>query len=189
MPADPLFDLTRTNPPHTHFEVSYKVAQLGKGSYGTVYRAEDKTTDAKLAVKISISDEGECDGRELYLLGRVQGHAHVVRLLDGACSPYFLVLVMEVGCMNLYEYMGGSGGGPVPPGSGTVPPIPPILAGGIVPSAFATALGVQVAMALEHVHSLDIIHRDLYTKNIVIRHDGTAMVVDFGQSIHVGVQD
>ena len=76
----------------------------------------------------------------------------------------------------------GDGGGLVPLCGGAVPHL---LAGGIVPSSFAVTIGGQVARALEHVHNVDIIHRDLYPKNIVFRRDGIAMVIDFGMSVHV----
>ena len=147
-----------------------------------MFRGENKTTNTEVAVKISTSDEGECNGRELFLLSHVQGHGHVVQLHDGSCSPYFLVLVMEAGRISLHGYMHKTGGGHVPPCGGAVPPL---LPGGIVPISFAVTVGIQVASALEHTHSLHIIHRDLYAKNIVFRSDGSVMVIDFGMSIHV----
>ena len=158
------------------------VAEIGKGSYGTVFRAEDESTTAPVAVKISTCEAGDCNGKELFLLSHVQEHGHVVRLHDGACSPYFLVIVMEIGAMSLSQYLSKPGVGFFSACGGVVPPL---LAGGIVPSSFAVTLGGQVASALEHVHSVDIIHLDLYSKNIVFRRDGTAMVIDFGMSVHV----
>ena len=169
--------------PHT----TCKVAKLGEGTYGTVYLAEDKTTNTQVAAKIMRSERGEVSGSELYRLAHVQGHRHIVQLHDGVCNPYLVIMLMESGCMSLHQYLKGGGSFPSSSG-GSVPPLGsalPKLSGGIAPKPFAVALGHQIASALDHIHSKDIIHLDLYSKNIVFRQDGTAMLVDFGMSINV----
>ena len=153
-----------------------------------MYLAEDQTTNVQVAAKILRSEHGKVSACELYQLAHVQGHRHIVQLHDGVCNPYLLIMLMESGCMSLHQYLKG-GGGSVPSSSGgSVPPLGsalPKLSGGIAPQPFAVALGHQIASALDHIHSKDIIHRDLYSKNIVFRQDGTAMLVDFGMSVHV----
>ncbi len=43
-----------------------------------------------------------------------------------------------------------------------------------------TFFGIQIAKALEHAHSRDIIHRDIKPQNIMLLRDGTIKVADFG---------
>ena len=152
-----------------------------------MYLAEDQTTNVQVAAKILRSEHGKVSACELYQLAHVQGHRHIVQLHDGVCNPYLLIMLMESGCMSLHQYLKGGGSFPSSSG-GSVPPLGsalPKLSGGIAPKPFAVALGHQIASALDHIHSKDIIHRDLYSKNIVFRQDGTAMLVDFGMSVHV----
>ena len=44
----------------------------------------------------------------------------------------------------------------------------------------------QVILAIDYLHSLDVVHADISTKNICIDHQGYAKLIDFGlaKSIH-----
>jgi hypothetical protein len=44
----------------------------------------------------------------------------------------------------------------------------------------ATTLGVQAAEALDHAHQFGIVHRDVKPGNLLVDHDGTLWVTDFG---------
>lgn len=44
----------------------------------------------------------------------------------------------------------------------------------------ACRLAQQICMALSHLHKLEIIHRDIKPSNIMIKPDGTAVLIDFG---------
>jgi serine/threonine-protein kinase len=54
------------------------------------------------------------------------------------------------------------------------------LAGGALPPEQVLRYGEQVAEALEHAHSRDVVHRDLKCANVVITAEGRAKVLDFG---------
>jgi len=43
----------------------------------------------------------------------------------------------------------------------------------------------QVVLAVEYLHSLDILHRDLKPENTLIGHDGYIKISDFGFAKHV----
>ena len=43
-----------------------------------------------------------------------------------------------------------------------------------------TFFSLQIAKALEHAHSRNIIHRDIKPQNIMLLRDGTLKVADFG---------
>lgn len=48
------------------------------------------------------------------------------------------------------------------------------------PDPVAKFYAAEVALALNHLHSLDIIYRDLKPENILLNHDGHIKVADFG---------
>ena len=43
----------------------------------------------------------------------------------------------------------------------------------------------QVVLAIEYLHSLDILHRDLKPENVIISHDGYVKLTDFGFAKYV----
>ena len=51
-----------------------------------------------------------------------------------------------------------------------------------------TFFATQIAKALEHAHSRDIIHRDIKPQNIMLLRDGTVKVADFGIAHHTNDQ-
>lgn len=50
------------------------------------------------------------------------------------------------------------------------------------PDPVAKFYAAEVALALNHLHSLDIIYRDLKPENILLNHDGHIKIADFGFS-------
>ncbi len=56
------------------------------------------------------------------------------------------------------------------------------------PATFESAIDIfrQVAHGLEHMHGRGFIHADMKPNNIVVSDDGTAKIIDLGQSCRVG---
>jgi serine/threonine-protein kinase len=51
---------------------------------------------------------------------------------------------------------------------------------GALPAAGVAAIGHELASALAHAHGNGIVHRDLKPENVIVRDDGTPVLVDFG---------
>eukprot|EP00669_Euglena_mutabilis_P007287 TRINITY_DN2620_c0_g1_i1.p1 TRINITY_DN2620_c0_g1~~TRINITY_DN2620_c0_g1_i1.p1 ORF type:complete len:432 (+),score=79.88 TRINITY_DN2620_c0_g1_i1:1120-2415(+) len=51
------------------------------------------------------------------------------------------------------------------------------------PEAWAKVYAAQVTLALEHLHGLSILYRDMKPDNVVLDGDGNAMLIDFGLAL------
>jgi TOMM system kinase/cyclase fusion protein len=160
--------------PGTRFQARYEVLnEIGVGSFGRVYRAEQLSTGQDVALKILRIREGEAFEpfavqrqrfeREMRL-GATLSHPHIVRLIDSG----------EYGAGTLYavfEFVGGS----------TLRQI--LELEGRLEPAEAVHLMTQVLDALACAHHQGVVHRDLKPENIIVTHSGlrrNATVLDFG---------
>ncbi len=139
--------------------------ELNRGSMGVIYRARDKVLDEIVALKVlndylaSDSNALERFKREARAAKRLS-HPNIVRIHD----------MYEIGPKRLLsmEYISGRD-------------LKTILREqGPLPSAEVVRVAIGVAQALAHAHSLQIIHRDIKSANIMISDDGTIKVTDFG---------
>ena len=70
-----------------------------------------------------------------------------------------------------------------PPPPFYLPPSPPSLPLSLLPSQHILQFFAQLVVAIQHVHSLNILHRDLKTQNIMLNHKKTVLKMgDFGIS-------
>ncbi|MFC3737715.1 serine/threonine-protein kinase [Paractinoplanes deccanensis] len=133
---------------------------IGRGGFGTVYRAWQPGFRRTVAVKVL--DAGRVDEarfeREVQALGRLSGHPHIVtvhqagRTASGA--PYILMAYEEGGSLA---------------GRAGAAPWQEVLAG-----------GVAIAGALEAAHRAGVLHRDVKPDNILISRYGVLKLADFG---------
>jgi serine/threonine protein kinase len=143
--------------------------RLGAGGMGEVWRARDEGLGREVALKIfSPPEEIEADERA-ELLGRFRREARAVAGLD---SPH-IVTVHDDGTDGdtpylLMELVIGSSLEQV------------LRAEGRVPVRQALDWAGQMCRALATAHAAGIVHRDIKPANVMVRPDGTVVVLDFG---------
>jgi serine/threonine-protein kinase len=144
-----------------HYRV---VRPLGRGTFGEVYLARDKTLQRNVALKLLNSSQfSSKEAMERFLFeARATArfsHPNIVAIygvgeFDG--SPYVALEYVEG--QTLRERMA------------TAPPGPEEV----------VELGLSVARALEEAHRRNILHCDLKPENVMIARDGRLRLFDFG---------
>src|SRR5579875_1026580 len=140
-------------------------ARIGAGGMSTVYRAFDETLERRVAIKLlnrevsSDSDELERFRREARAVAQLS-HPHIVGVIDAGeddSRPYIVFEYIEG--ETLKERIRRLGPLPIPE---------------------AVAYAIEIARALGAAHARHIVHRDVKPQNVLIDHDGSAKVTDFG---------
>ncbi len=143
-----------------------KGAQIGKGTFGSVFVGLNARTGERFAVKeIGLVDGSRAEvvrlEKEIVLMKRLH-HAHIVRYLGTAHGPHHLYIFMEY----------------VPGGS-----IASMLAQyGAFGQALIRRLVAQVVLGIAYLHEKGIVHRDIKGANVLVTNDGVAKLADFGCS-------
>ncbi len=142
---------------------------LGRGAMGIVYLARDPLIDRKVALKtlrldvgVDVADEfRERFLREAQAAGRLN-HPGIVTIHDVGEDRSSGVLYIAM------EYIEGRD-------------LKEILASGhrFRPSE-AARIVADVAMALDYAHQMGVVHRDIKPGNLILTHDGSARIADFG---------
>ena len=140
--------------------------QLGRGGYGTVYRARDAALNVERAVKVLhaalLAADPEFVARfrhEAQVAARLE-HPHIVPVYDLGEEnerPYFAMEFLEG--ENLAQR---------------------VERDGPVPERQVLVWAQQLLEALAYCHAQGIVHRDIKPQNIFLRPDGRAVLVDFG---------
>jgi serine/threonine protein kinase len=140
---------------------------LGEGGMGAVYLGWKEGDDAQVAVKV-LSDQ--LDGSQDYIdrfyreakSGKLLNHPNIVRTLsygqDEKTGKHYLVL----------EYVDGPNA------------LDLLKRLGRLPIGDAIHITLDMARALEHAHSRNVIHRDIKPDNILITRAGVAKLADLG---------
>ncbi len=138
---------------------------IGVGGTAVVYKAKCHRLNRYVAVKILKEEYAQDEEFRRKFHDEAQAvamlsHPNIVNVYDVSRSGSIEYIVMElIDGITLKEYL--SRRGQLSPKEVTV---------------FAT----QIARALEHAHSHNIIHRDIKPQNIMLLRDGTVKVADFG---------
>ncbi|KAI8539399.1 hypothetical protein RHMOL_Rhmol09G0180100 [Rhododendron molle] len=156
----PEYCITREDP-STKYEL---LNELGKGSYGAVYKARDIKTSELVAIKVISLSEGE-EGYE-EIRGEIEmlqqcSHPNVVRYLGSYQGEEYLWIVME--------YCGG--GSVADLMNNTDEPLEEIQIAYICREALK---------GLSYLHSIFKVHRDIKGGNILLTEQGEVKLGDFG---------
>lgn len=141
---------------------------LGKGGYGTVYRAIDDQLQREVAIKVSHRYRAATESaRDRYLeeartLAKLE-HPSVVAIYDVGMTnerlPYLVSAFIDGS--NLAQRMRSD----------------PLTL------RLALQLTIDIGKALAYVHSQGIVHRDLKPANILLNQDGKPFLADFGLAL------
>ncbi|KAM0951365.1 putative protein kinase STE-STE20-Pl family [Dioscorea sansibarensis] len=147
--------------PSTKYELLH---ELGKGSYGSVYKARDIKTSELVAIKVITMSEGE-EGYE-EIRGEIEmlqqcSHPNVVRYFASYQGEEYLWIVME--------YCGG----------GSVADLMNITEEPLGESQIAYICR-EALKGLSYLHSIFKVHRDIKGGNILLTEQGEVKLGDFG---------
>lgn len=146
------------------------VEQIGGGGMAAIYSARHEGSDALVALKVlpagwgAAADFRDRLAREAAALQAIN-HPNVIRVLDvGAVDA-----ALGGGCYLALEW--------IPQALDRLlraqypEPLPPLT---------ALRIGHGIAQGLAAVHAHGLLHRDVKSSNVLLRADGTAVLIDFG---------
>jgi serine/threonine protein kinase/tetratricopeptide (TPR) repeat protein len=141
------------------------IAKIGQGGMGEVYKAEDTKLGRHVAIKLLPPSVSEGSVARRRFLQEAQSasalnHPHIVTIYSIEETEGLDFIVME--------YVEGE----------TLKAR--IEDEGALPLNMLLDIGIQVGDALEAAHSINLIHRDIKSANILITPRGHAKVLDFG---------
>ncbi|MBD3413929.1 MAG: protein kinase [Candidatus Aminicenantes bacterium] len=141
------------------------IEELGKGGMGRVYKALDRETQEKIALKL-IKPEIASDQKTVARFrneltsARKISHPHVCRMYDlGKEKGSYFITMEYVPGEDLRSF---------------------IRRAAPLSTARTISIAKQVCEGLMEAHKLGVIHRDLKPQNIMIDKQGNARIMDFG---------
>ncbi|KAI3516608.1 hypothetical protein L1887_15530 [Cichorium endivia] len=161
MSSGSIADSVTREDPSTKYELLH---ELGKGSYGSVYKARDLKTSEMVAIKVISLSEGE-EGYE-EIRGEIEmlqqcSHPNVVRYLGSYQGEEYLWIVME--------YCGG----------GSVADLMNVTDEALEEYQIAY-ICKEALKGLSYLHSIFKVHRDIKGGNILLTEQGEVKLGDFG---------
>ncbi|KAI4311855.1 hypothetical protein MLD38_036718 [Melastoma candidum] len=155
----------------THFRL---LKRLGCGDIGSVYLSELSGTKCHFAMKVM--DKGSLAGRKKLL--RAQIEREILQCLDHPFLPtlYSHFETEKFSCLVM-EFCPG----------GDLHTLRQRQPGKYFPEQAVKFYVAEVLLALEYLHMLGIIYRDLKPENVLVREDGHIMLSDFDLSLRCSV--
>ena len=161
--GEPPLDLSRELGPNRVLGPYQIEAELGGGSFGTVFRARDLTLDREVALKV-LRPGSPIPAAALLAEARAAAalnHPNVcaIHAVDSSLGAPMIVM----------EYVPGR-------------PLCQLLEEGPLSWEQVAALGRQVALGMAAAHAQGVVHGDLKPANILVTPEGTVKIVDFGMA-------
>lgn len=133
---------------------------IGEGTYGIVYKAQEKATGDYVAIKkFKTSGDEQLSKREIQACSMLS-HPNIVAYRNSFRQDGLLHLVFDYVCEGMVKLLSRNKRGVAP--------------------REAQRITYQLCKALEYCHSNRIIHRDVKPDNILIDADGDIKLCDFG---------
>lgn len=144
-------------------------SQIGIGGFGTVSKATRLSTAEIVAVKELRSDRLTTGSwaslyAEIETMASVR-HQFVLELVGAHITEPYRIITQYCQGKSLFDRLHRC--------TRQETPLSPTR---------LTIIAYEVAVGIEHLHSLDIVHRDLKTLNILLDEEGDGCVADFGLS-------
>jgi aurora kinase, other len=143
---------------------------LGKGKFGRVYLAKERSTGFVCALKVLHKSELQCGNgverqvrREIEIQSNL-AHPNILRLFGHFHDSKRIFLILEFAAGGeLYKHLRKANR---------------------FPEWKAAQYIAQMASALKYLHKKHIIHRDIKPENILVGIHGEIKISDFGWSVH-----
>ncbi|QYN37272.1 serine/threonine protein kinase [Pseudonocardia sp. DSM 110487] len=143
---------------------------MGRGGMGAVHHGLDTHLGRRVAVKFLHLPGGSDEQRERFVR-----EARILARLEHPGAPILYDLGMhEQRLFQVMQFVDGV----------TVADV--VAEHGPLPPAWVAAIGAQAAAVLAAAHGLEIVHRDLTPSNLMLRPDGSVVVLDFGLAVLAG---
>ena len=139
--------------------------EIGRGSYGTVYRAHDRQLDIEVALKVIRPHALDVTVDRSHALGEARllaqiNHPHVVRVYSAECIDHEVGIAMElVKGRTLHDLVRAQGPFSAPE---------------------TMVIGAEVCAALAAVHAAGVLHGDIKANNVMRAEGGRTVLMDFG---------
>ncbi|KAJ1924668.1 cyclin-dependent kinase 5 [Tieghemiomyces parasiticus] len=148
-----------------------KIEKLGEGTYGVVYKAQNRETGEVVALKrIRLDNEEEgvpCTAiREISLLKELK-HPNIVKLHDVLHTEKKLTLVFEHLDSDLKKFIDNNNGD--------------------LDVAIVKRFMYQLLQGIAYCHNHRVLHRDLKPQNLLINKKGDLKLADFGLARAFGI--
>ncbi|CAI2375189.1 unnamed protein product [Moneuplotes crassus] len=151
------------NPPTAYKRLN----EVGDGTYGVVYKAENTQTGDIVAlkkIKLDVQNEGipSTAIREIALLREIE-HENIVQLLDVVSTETQLQLIFQYMDRDLKEFIEQKK-----------------TSGNKIDNLTIKSIMCQILRGVADCHAKRILHRDIKPQNILLNDEGEVKIADFG---------
>ncbi len=146
------------------------LSRIGGGAFGEVFDAEHVITRRRDAIKVLVDGRLHIPEEEERFLREIQvqaslHHPNLAAVYNAFPTPHGLALVMEL--------VRGE-------------PLNAILERGRIPLRLGIGLVLEMLEGLSYAHTHGVVHRDIKPENVIIAHDGSVKLTDFGLAKALG---